>query len=519
MGALAALAVVLEPAQAQVQVQPLAAPDLFSVGSGTTGMPSDLWQGASAALARAVIPTLGAQPLSPAGADLARRLVATGGNAPDGAGDDLALAAARVEALLRLGDAAGAEAIADRTPNLAQAEGLSRVDAEAALIRGEEDKACGIGDALAAGRDGAYWLRLRAYCQARAGQAAPAQLTLDLSVQQGRNPDFERLMGAMLASSDPGAPVLDNGLNYALSRRLLPAVWPQALAGAPAPIAVVVARDATAPPAARLQAAARAARLGLPAPDAYAVVNPVPPDVAGADQPGPAGEAALVALANTAPDFAVKEGAVAALFKRAGNAGDFVALARLADPAMTQLIAAKAVLRQPVLFAVAAAAAGDASSAAAAQGQVRPEATTEDITTLSLLGALVAAAGGQSDPAAVEGLDHAPADRNGRTCQSMALLAALGFPLSPQARFDLAGCDLGAQHAPPARLLALDLAARAGRAGDVALYVLMTAAEAGPAGLGVADRAAVVRALDQVGLKADARAFAVEGLVALQTRQ
>ncbi len=121
------------PGRAQVQVQTLAAPDLFSVGAGTSDLPPDLWQGSSAALLRTAIPQLAARPLSPAAAGLARHLLAAPGNAPEGAGDDPALAGARAEALLQLGDAAGAETIAAGTPALAQKPELSRVAAEAAL--------------------------------------------------------------------------------------------------------------------------------------------------------------------------------------------------------------------------------------------------------------------------------------------------------------------------------------------------------------------------------------------------
>ncbi|MFZ0266331.1 hypothetical protein, partial [Caulobacter sp.] len=47
---------------------------------------------------------------------------------------------------------------------------------------------------------------------------------------------------------------------------------------------------------------------------------------------------------------------------------------------------------------------------------------------------------------------------------------------------------------------------------------LSIAADAGPAGPGPVDRARLVRALLKAGLEADARAFAVEGLLALQLK-
>ena len=64
--ALAGALILAAPAVAQVQVQPLAAPDLFSVGGGHSDLPPDLWRGSSGALARQVIPELASHPLTPA---------------------------------------------------------------------------------------------------------------------------------------------------------------------------------------------------------------------------------------------------------------------------------------------------------------------------------------------------------------------------------------------------------------------------------------------------------------------
>ncbi|HEY5409152.1 MAG TPA: hypothetical protein VIJ94_00370, partial [Caulobacteraceae bacterium] len=242
MLALAAGLIVAGPAAAQVQVRSLAAPDLFSVG-GKSDLSADLWQGSSGALARLVIPQIAAQPLSPAAASLARHILEVGANGPQDAGGDPDLAGARAEALLQLGDLAAAQAIADGAPNLPQLTAMSRVAAQAALIAGQDDKACAAGDNLVLGREAAFWQRLRAYCQARAGQSAAAQLTLELAGQQEHRPDFERLMGALIAGPASGAataPALDDALDFAISRRL-GLDWASAMAAAPASIAVAVA--------------------------------------------------------------------------------------------------------------------------------------------------------------------------------------------------------------------------------------------------------------------------------------
>ena len=515
----AALAIAA-PAVAQVQVQPLAPPDLFSVGTGPSDLSQDLWQGSSGALARSVIPALGEQPLSPAAAALARHLLSAGAPGPAGAGDDADLAGARAMALLRLGDAAGVQVITDRSPSLSQKPALSQAAAEAALVLGQEDRACAVGDGLASGRDMVFWLRLRAYCQAWMSQPAAAQLTFQLAGQQAPSPDYDRLMEAELSSTPPGAPALDDGLDFMLSRKLVPA-WADALPGAAAPVAVAVARDPNAPPAARLVAAARAARLGFIIPEAYAAEAQIPADVAAADQPGPMGEAGLVALIRATTDLTLKEQAVIALLKRAQDPAELQALARLAAPGIAQIMAARPVLSRPALFAVAAAAAGDLDSARAARAEVGQGGPPPAPLDLALLDALIAAAGDNApDAAAADALAAASAQADGpgraRAVAATALLAALGAPLGSETRFNLSRADMGPGRLSSGSALALDLAADASRQGDVALYVLQASAGAGaPAS---ADRPRLVRAMSRVGLKTDARAYAIEGLLALQAR-
>ncbi len=300
---------------APVQGEALNPLDLFSAGRDM-GLGSDLWRGASAGLARAVIPTLGDHALSPAGAALARRVLAQSASAPDGAGADADLASARARALLMLGDAPTAELILDHTAGLANSPALSETAAEAALIDGEDDKACAIGDALGSGRDGAYWLRLRAYCEARAGKPA-AQLTMNLAEEADHDPAFARMLPVIIAGGgDPGPASLRDGLDFAMSRQLKLDLTPAI---------------AAAPPAIALRLAASAAGLG-PAPPASA--------------------------ATPEPDI------LAGLRKGKGAQG-YLTAARLALPAIVQLVQAKSALTAPVQLAMAALAAGDIETAQA----------------------------------------------------------------------------------------------------------------------------------------------------------
>ncbi len=208
------------PAAAQVEVAPLAAPDAFSTPGRDTGLPADLWSGTPVETARAVLPMLAARPLSPAAAALARKVLATGARGPDGSAGDDTLAGQRAAALLALGDVKAAGRILERAPGLERNAELSRAAAESALLAGDAPRACRIAEGLATGRGEAYWLRLRAFCQAEAGQGAQAQLTFDLAQTQARDAVYGRLMTAKLGGAPAGAASLRNGLDLTLSQSL-----------------------------------------------------------------------------------------------------------------------------------------------------------------------------------------------------------------------------------------------------------------------------------------------------------
>jgi hypothetical protein len=215
-----ALALIAGPAAAQVQVVQLAAPDAFSTPGRDTGLPAELWAGTPVETARIVLPMLAAKPLSPAAANLARRVLATGAKGPDGSTGDEALAGQRASALIALGDVAAATRLMERAPGLERNAELSRAAAETALLSGDGARACTIANGLSTNRGDIYWLRLRAFCQAEAGQGAQAQLTFDLAQTQARDAVYGRLMAAKLSGAAPGAASARNGLDLALSRAL-----------------------------------------------------------------------------------------------------------------------------------------------------------------------------------------------------------------------------------------------------------------------------------------------------------
>src|SRR5690606_23675207 len=101
-----------------VEVAPLAAPDAFSVPGRGGDLPPELWRGASVETVRRALPPLADAALSRAGRFLARHVLATGAPGPAGLGDDPDILAARVGALLSIGDAPSVSMILARTSGI-----------------------------------------------------------------------------------------------------------------------------------------------------------------------------------------------------------------------------------------------------------------------------------------------------------------------------------------------------------------------------------------------------------------
>jgi hypothetical protein len=531
------------PAQSsgQVQAQSLRALDLWSAAGRDTGLPDTLWRHASPDLVRAVLTVLPDHALSPAMAALARRVLETGANAPEGAGSDLTLAALRVRALVALGDLSAAETILARTASIEASEPMSREKAEIALLAGRDGEACDTDRALQQGRDGAWWLKLRAYCSLVGKQPAAAQVTLDLWRQGGgRAPAFERLMNAAINGTPAGKPALDEPLVFALSRRLgleLAAAVPTT----PMPETVALARDPNTPQATRLEALARALRLdavpvqavrdaylaaagaSAPPPPGAApgwTATPTPPpslQTAAAD-PSATGEAGLYAVAAQSHDLSEREQAISALLGRSKTNIDFLALSHLVAPAIAELVRAQPALRDPVLFATASAMAADAKTAAAIRANIQQgQSPSSAPLDLALLDALISVQTGKGAETALDRLIERggagdPNDRARAQAASL-LLADLDVDMSPDALTQLASFELAPARASPARLAALDAAASDHRMGETALVALEIAEQAAQ-GLTIADRAAIAAALRRSGLHHDAAETVAQGLLA-----
>ena len=523
-------------ATASVDAKPLASLDLFSAGARTTGLPTGLWKGASADLAHRVLAGLGAQPVEPGLAQLARDILETAASAPDSAGADADLAGDRVLSLIRLGDLDAARAILARTPGVAGRPRLSQAAADLALWTGDPDRACSVAEALSDGRDTPYWLHLRAFCLIRAGKLDQAQLALDFAAQAGaRNAQLQHLLaaaqGAKTSSAEPAQ--TSSALGFAVSR-LGKADFLPAIPSAPTSALIALSADETLPANVRRRAAVRLLASGASSAEAVrgALRTPVePPKTVAAPQTGrrkgqhsvtPAGEDPADALAR---DYQAAAGA-------ATNAERAAALVRLFRGAhgaafrnLCDVIAPELALVTPdgvggadrAVLALAASVV-DAPSAPLLRDGLAPADGVSGVDLALLdavreMGAVEPKASKTAGAMVKAGVETVGTEQT--KAQTGALLMAAFDSqfsgLSPAQRAAFAAFPAGSAVKLAAALTALSAAER-GAPGEAALATLDAASEKG---LVAADRALYIRALSHAGLERNARSIALDGLLAL----
>ena len=503
-----------EPAPAQspapIESGALRALDAWTVGAlarNQGGLPPALWAGSDPAFLGVLFDRLPATFESPAALALARRALASAGDAPVGDGRDEA-ARKRYAALGRLGMA---DELATMAAGAASADAaIAQYAAQAELARGRIQPACQRSRADGVGEPTPFLLRLRAFCAAAAGEAASADLALE--VARSANAEdawFRSAIGAIAAPPPrPIAARYESSLNasVSLAARLAPGAAP--LTNASALALVTVARNEAAPAALRAQAAGLAFRRAiLPLAAARAALR-------GGEAPA----ASLPALgqavrqAEAAPGSLAAATAIAGALNGSANYMAFFAVARLFHDDIAALTAAPDAAGA-LAFTRAAIATGDMPLGArladnAAQAGVEPRLLASAHAALAV-GQRLNAEGA----ALAVGRRIDAAGPNARAAaRDVTILSALGFPIDGAARaFLTANPPQGGRRVESGLLAAAQSAAQGRSIGETALIAAIAAA-GGAGGLDADSLAALIRALRTAELDDAARGLAIEAL-------
>jgi len=177
-----------EPAEPpEVEVQSLSptvagAVGLLDVANG--GLPADMWRGSDARIVTGLLPKLPAATGSAAMNDLARRLLLSVAQPPDGV-DPAAFLGMRVERLVALGQGAEVESLLRGAGDLANAPEVREARINQLLLNGDVLTACPLVRQVVRDDPSAYWQKALVFCQRVDGELTQADLGLSLLADQG----------------------------------------------------------------------------------------------------------------------------------------------------------------------------------------------------------------------------------------------------------------------------------------------------------------------------------------------
>lgn len=500
------------------------------------GLGYDMWRGTGRTLVELQLPTMPIQPLSPAMRDLARRLLLSAAEPPQGP-VQRNLMGLRAERLGRLGNPADIAAFLGLVRPTDFDAALAKLQLDALLLQGKRDEACAsVRTHIVAFDADPYLQKAFAFCQMMADERFPAMLAADLLYEQGEDdPAFYDLMAALDGADGVTVDTLPQPT--ALHLAMLEAAGmspPSDLVASKDPlILAALARSETLDPALRLAAAEQAAARGsYPVTDLvklYRAVEAAPEERAAAmdaplDQPAtPRLRALLYQQALFAQDDQSRARYLQRSLDLARAQGGYMLTAEMLLPLLTD------VMPQPSLTWFAA----DAARAlfvmkrfeqATAWFAVvrRTEAVDADAAAAMPTLWLYARIAGSADPMAWDASSLAEwraahADDPAAAENALRLFAVFdGLGESVGTASDvLAAEGSAAGEIPNARLFFnLAEAAAAGRRGETVMLALHNLGEAGPGRANPIVLSRVLSSLRTVGLMQEARALAFEAVVA-----
>lgn len=522
-----------------IEVRPLREPNFESVGvldQRRGGFGPTTWMGTPAVAVRSLMSMMPGASDSHVLNALSRRLLLSAATAPEGAADRQTgaptLVELRAERLMKLGDVDGVVALSKAAPSAAGGALLTRLEIDALLVMGQAEEACAKAQTALSSAGDDYLAQVQVFCTFSGGDVLAGTMGLDL-LRERKQADKAFVAAAEVLGGLPPVPADKLTLAepqalhvaaFAAARQPLPEFEPKIVAPA---VLRAIATNGALPTDQRLAAAETAEALGAVEAEfvrrLYGEIAFTPEELSTAIPSAEAGNADGRALLYRAaldmPDPGVRAQLIARALDLAADKGQFASAARLFQPLIAEI--------RP--DATQADFAATAARAFYALGRPEAAAKWHDLAhsgsdpragdRLWPFAALSAAGGHQplSTPAyaawraTMEGL--APELMARRSAILLGALTSLGARVPDAAWADTLA--LPAANGPPFGPLAMmrggAVEARPG------ITVLATLAAIGEGKLSEADPQALseaIRALALVGLAAEARALAVEALIA-----
>ncbi len=523
-----------------IQVGVLSSTEEANVGlfvESTGGFAADMWAGSQGPVIEKLLIRLPVGTPSKTVNDLGRRLLLSAAALPEGVISGGTLLDVRFEKLLASGRVDDINQMSVQVPDLAKHSDLARIRSEGMLLQGQSIEACQQASDLVTGRDQPFWLKLRTFCFALAGETAAADLTADLMREKNINdPLFFAALTRMTTGAKLEVPDSDvlHAIHLALLAEIGQAPSTQAVGKASAGVLAAITREERLGEDLRLLAAIEAERRGsLPASQLgllYDRVNFKDKERANALtvalNMAPARANALfyqVVKAHTVPSARAE--ALSVALDLARSQGLYAPMARLYWPVLSEIVPSEAYGAVGLDMVRLALVNGAADAAYSWTDFIRLSdlAGGSDLRDARIL--LAAAAPSErldwrgAEP--LEWLDSAAGDANtfARLARDIALLEGLGYPVTSSIQTRLLDGPLHITAAAPSPALGVRLkaAASAGRVGEAVLLSLLAVGEGGPAGMAPSALLEVSGVLSRLGLGREARELVFEALLAAQT--
>ena len=245
------------------------ATDAFAIGAldaGERGLPENLWSNSDPQTLDFLLTHAPSRPPSPSLGSAFRRTLLSPGAKPAGA--DTSLGGRKLLALARAGFVEEARTIASLATAGRNDISVAEAEATISLLTDDADGACRRGASLAGGREAIFWVRLRAFCYARAGELAAFDLTMNLLRERGLMTAAEESLFLAVATGAPPktVPAVETAVQYAAIKAAGIEINPASLGEAHGGVVAAVVADAEASPPLRIEAAQHAIAMGVAEP-------------------------------------------------------------------------------------------------------------------------------------------------------------------------------------------------------------------------------------------------------------
>lgn len=248
-----------------VEITPLAT-DAFSTGTldrAGGALPATLWRDSDPQKLDFLLGQAPSRPAAPSLGEAMKRTLLSPGAGPEGAAPSLG--GKKLLALARAGfidEARTVESISSAARDDAWTEqAVAVID----LLTDDTAAACQRSAGLSSGRDEIFWVKLRVFCYAQAGERDAADLTLKILRERGAvTANDDQYLNASATGAAPKTPLpIVTALQYAIGKSFGAPIAPGLLANADGGVLVAVARDASLATATRISAAEQAVAMGV----------------------------------------------------------------------------------------------------------------------------------------------------------------------------------------------------------------------------------------------------------------